>query len=152
MMQEAAPDLTREEKAMINRVLDLPNRRVRHVMVPMANVTSVRADMPMRDVLAICRDRNLTRHRRFDSKTRRVSLSMVNLEHILYSTELDPNKSAREYLQPALFLPEEMLLEEALRRMQHTGWRQAVVLGSNSRETGIISLQDVFKVIFGDVT
>ena len=39
VMQEAAPDLTREEKAMINRVLDLPNRRVRHVMVPMANVT-----------------------------------------------------------------------------------------------------------------
>jgi CBS domain containing-hemolysin-like protein len=36
--------------------------------------------------------------------------------------------------------------------MQQTGWRQAVVLGPNNREIGIISLQDVFKVIFGDVT
>jgi CBS domain containing-hemolysin-like protein len=77
---------------------------------------------------------------------------MVNLEHILYSTDIDPEKPVRDYLQPALFLPEEMLLEEALRRMQHTGWRQAVVLGPDKRETGIISLQDVFKVIFGDVT
>jgi CBS domain containing-hemolysin-like protein len=51
-----------------------------------------------------------------------------------------------------MFLPEEMLLEEALRRMQHTGRRQAVVTGPNNQESGIISLQDVFKVIFGDVT
>jgi putative hemolysin len=151
VMQEAAPDLTREEKVMINRVLDLPNRRVRHVMVPMTNVTSVQAETPMRQVLALCRDRNLTRLPAFDSKTRRVA-GVVNLEHILYLTELDPDKPAREYLQPAFFLREDLLLEEALRRMQHTGSRQAIVLGPDNRETGIISLQDVFKVIFGDVT
>jgi putative hemolysin len=151
VMQEAAPDLTREEKVMINRVLDLPNRRVRHVMVPMSNVTCVMADTPMRQALALCRDRNLTRVPAFDSRTKRVA-GMVNLEHILYSTDIDPEKPVRDYLQPALFLPEDMLLEEALRRMQHTGWRQAVVLGPNNQETGIISLQDVFKVIFGDVT
>jgi CBS domain containing-hemolysin-like protein len=151
VMQEAAPDLTREEKVMINRVLDLPNRRVRHVMVPMANVASVLPETPMRQVLALCRDRNLTRVPALDSQTRRVA-GVVNLAHILYLTDFDPDKPAREYLQPAFFLPEEMLLEEALRRMQHTGWRQAVVLGPDNRETGIISLQDVFKVIFGEVT
>jgi CBS domain containing-hemolysin-like protein len=36
--------------------------------------------------------------------------------------------------------------------MQHTGCRLAVVLGANHRETGIISLQDILKVIFGEVT
>lgn len=150
VMQEAAPDLTREEKAMINRVLDLPNRRVRHVMVPMANVTSVNTGTPMRQVLALCRDRNLTRVPAFDPQTGRVA-GVVNLERVLYLPDLDADKPARDYLQPAFFLPEELLLEEALRRMQHTGWRQAVVLGPDNRETGILSLQDVFKVIFGDV-
>jgi putative hemolysin len=151
VMQEAAPDLTKEEKVMINRVLDLPNRRVRHVMVPMAGVTSVLAETPMREVLALCRDRNLTRVPAFDSRTRRVA-GVVNLEHVLYLTDFDADKPAREYLQPAFFLQEDLLLETALRRMQHTGWRQAVVLGPDNRETGILSLQDVFKVIFGDVT
>jgi putative hemolysin len=150
VMQEAAPDLTREEKLMINRVLDLPNRRVRHVMVPMASVTVVPANAPMREVLAICRDRNFTRVPAFDPQTRRIA-GVVNLGHILYLTDFDPAKPAREYLQPALLLPEDLLLEAALRRMQHTGWRQAVVLGPDNRETGIISLHDVFKVIFGDV-
>ncbi len=123
-MQESAHDLTREEKAMINRVLDLPNRRVRHVMVPMANVTTVMAETPMRDVLTICRDRNLTRLPAFDPQTGRVA-GIINLEHILYLTDLNLAKPARDYLQAAAFLPEELLLESALRRMQHTGQRQA---------------------------
>jgi putative hemolysin len=151
VMQEAAPNLTREEKMMINRVLDLPNRRVRHVMVPMANVTVVPEDAPMREVLALCHERNLTRVPVFEIKTKRTA-GIVNLEHVLYLTDLDRGKLARDYLQPPMFLPEEMLLEEALRRMQHTGRRLAIVTGPNGRETGIISLQDVFKVIFGDVT
>ena len=37
IMQESAPSLTTEEKTMINRVLDLQNLRVRHVIVPLAN-------------------------------------------------------------------------------------------------------------------
>jgi CBS domain containing-hemolysin-like protein len=150
VMQESSPDLTREEKMMINRVLDLPNRRVRHVMVPMANVISVTTTTPMRDVLALCRARNLTRIPALDPRTKRAA-GIINLEYVLYSATIDLDKPARDYLQPALFLPEELLLEEALRRMQHTGWRQAVVVGADNHETGIISLQDVFKVIFGDV-
>jgi CBS domain containing-hemolysin-like protein len=150
MMHESAPDLTREEKMMINRVLDLPNRRVRHVMVPMSNVASVLSDTPMSQVLALCRDRNLTRLPAFEARSGRIA-GIVNLEHILYLADLDLNKPAREYLQAAAFLPEELLLEQALRRMQHTGSRLAVVTGPDNRETGIISLQDVFKVIFGDV-
>jgi CBS domain containing-hemolysin-like protein len=65
---------------------------------------------------------------------------------------MDSARPVRDYLQPAFFLPEDLHLEEALRRMQHTGWRQAVVLGPDRREAGIISLQDILKVIFGEVT
>jgi CBS domain containing-hemolysin-like protein len=43
-------------------------------------------------------------------------------------------------------------VEEGLRRLQHTGARMAVVLGRNNQEVGIITLQDVLKVIFGEVT
>jgi CBS domain containing-hemolysin-like protein len=151
IMQESAPGLTSEEKTMINRVLDLPNLRVRHVMVPLANMISVEASQPLERVLALCRDRGLTRVPVVDSSTKRIS-GVINLEHILYMDGLDKTKTAREYIQAAFFLPEELHLEEALRRMQKTGGRMAVVLGPDHRETGIISLQDILKVIFGEVT
>jgi putative hemolysin len=151
IMQESAPGLTSEEKTMINRVLDLPNLRVRHVMVPLANTIKVEATLPLFLVLGICRERGLTRVPVVDATTKRIN-GVINLEYILYLDELDTTKAAREYIQAPFFLPEELHLEEALRRMQHTGCRLAVVLGLDHRETGIISLQDILKVIFGEVT
>ena len=150
IMQESAPGLTSEEKSMINRVLDLPNLRVRHVMVPLANAVSAEDSLRVGGVLAICRERGLTRVPVRDSRTGRIS-GIVNLDHILYLEDLNLSKTAREYMQAAFFLPEELHLEEALHRMQRTGCRLAIVLGPNQLETGIISMQDILKVIFGEV-
>jgi CBS domain containing-hemolysin-like protein len=35
--------------------------------------------------------------------------------------------------------------------MQRSGQRLAIVLGRDRRETGILSLEDVLKIIFGEV-
>jgi CBS domain containing-hemolysin-like protein len=150
VMQEAAPNLTSEERAMINRVLDLPNLRVRHLMIPMANAATVTSDKTISEAIAVCRQRNLTRVPAFDARTKTIT-GIVNLEHILFAKDVDPTRPARDYLQPAFYLPEDLHVEEALRRMQQTGSRLAVVLGRDNRETGLITLQDVLKVIFGEV-
>lgn len=151
IMQESAPGLTSEEKIMINRVLDLQNLRVRHVMIPLANAVAVSAAMPLGKVLEICRKENLTRVPVADAGTNRIA-GIINLERTLYQSDLDPARPAREYSQAAFFLAEELRLEDALRRMQNSGARLAVVLGPNHQETGIISLQDILTVIFGEVT
>jgi CBS domain containing-hemolysin-like protein len=43
-------------------------------------------------------------------------------------------------------------LEVAMRRMQRGGQRLAIVLGRDRSEIGILSLQDVLKLIFGEVS
>jgi len=151
VMQDAAPSLTTEERAMINRVLDLPNLRVRHLMLPLANAITIADDRPMSEAIDLGRHLNLTRVPALDAHTRRIS-GIVNLEHALFSKDIDPAKPVRDYLQAVFYLPEDLHLEEALRRLQHTGARLAVVLGRDNREAGIITLQDVLKVIFGEVT
>ena len=47
---------------------------------------------------------------------------------------------------------EDVRLEEALRRMQRTRQRMAVVIGFDGRDLGIVSLRDILKSIFGEVT
>jgi CBS domain containing-hemolysin-like protein len=44
-----------------------------------------------------------------------------------------------------------MRLEIALRLMQRAGHRLAIVLGRDRAETGILSLEDILKVMFGEV-
>jgi CBS domain containing-hemolysin-like protein len=151
LMQNAAHDLTSEERFMITRVLDLQTTRVGRVMVPMSNVAYVEASSLMRAALDVCRDRGVTRIPVTDAKTRRI-IGVLNMDETLYREDLDQSKPARDYMRPAYFLPADVHLEEALRRMQRAGARLAVTLSPDQRELGIISLQDILKVIFGRVT
>lgn len=151
VMQESAQSLTSEERVMINRVLDLQNVRVRHITVPFSEVVTVTDETPMSEIVNLCRERNLTRMPVLRTETKRV-MGTMDIDAVLYREDLDLKKPASAYVRGALFLPEDLLLEEAMRRMQRTGDRLAIVLDREQRERGIVSLQDILKVIFGEVT
>ncbi|MDB6059456.1 MAG: Mg/Co transporter-like protein [Verrucomicrobiales bacterium] len=151
VMQESAQSLTSEERVMLNRVLDLQNVRVRNITVPFSEVVSVTDVTPMSAVVNLCRERNLTRMPVLRADNNRV-IGTMDMDAVLYREDLDVQKPASAYVRGALFLPEDLLLEEAMRRMQRTGDRLAIVLDREQRERGIVSLQDILKVIFGEVT
>jgi CBS domain containing-hemolysin-like protein len=151
-MQESAQALTSEERVMINRVLDLQNTTVRNLMAPMGKAVTVSAQTPIGEAMAMARDNKLARlpvWRRDEGRQRIVGI--LSLRAVVFRADLDLNKTAGEYVKPALYLDEETRLEEALKRMQRSGQRLAIVLGRDRLEVGILSLQDIFKVIFGEV-
>lgn len=153
VMQESAQTLTSEERTMINRVLDLQTLTVRQVMTPLMQVVTVSASLPVSQVLALCRERNLTRLpvREGRGSDPRVT-GLASLNSLLYRSDLDTARPVGDYVTPALFLDEDLRLEVALRRLQRGGQRLAIVLGRDQREIGVLSLQDVLKVVFGEVT
>ena len=152
VMQESAQGLTSEERAMINRVLDLQHLTVGHLTTPLPKVVTVETETAMNDVLRLCRQHHLTRLPvwRNEGNRRRIT-GVLSLKTLLYQIDFDPGKTAGHYLKPALYLNEETRLEEVLRRMQRSGQRLGIVLGRDQVELGIISLQDVLKFIFGEV-
>jgi putative hemolysin len=153
LMQESAQAFTSEERSMINRVLDLQSLTVRQAMKPLALAVSVAAPMPVSEALALCRERRFTRLPVWESregKPRIVGLLACNA--LLFQSELDPARSVRDFVRPALYLEEDLRLEVALRRMQRSGQRLAIVLGRDRREIGILSLQDVLQAAFGTVS
>lgn len=138
---------------MINRVLDLQNVALREISVPLTRATTVAGSLPMSEVLRICREQNLTRLpvREGEGGSGRV-IGLISLPTLLYGAELDPAKKAEDYIKPALFLNENLRLEEALRRLQRSGQRLAIVLSHDQREIGIVTIEDILKFIFGEVT
>jgi putative hemolysin len=153
VMQESEQNLTSDERTMINRVLELRHRTVGQVSRAMEMAVAVTTQTPMKDVLQLSKERNLTRFpvwQRDDGKRRIVGV--VSLKTLLYSEDLDPARTAGDYVKPALFLKEEMRLEEALRQFQRSGQRMAIVVGRDQREVGFVTLQNVLDVLFGEVT
>jgi CBS domain containing-hemolysin-like protein len=152
VMQESAQALTSEERAMVNRVLDLQNFTVRQIATPLAQAVAVEAQTPIRDVLALAREKKLSRLPVWETRDgRRRIAGLLALDVLLFRGDIDPGKSASAYMAPALFLDEGMRLEIALRLMQRAGHRLAIALGRDRGETGIVSLEDILKVMFGEV-
>jgi len=152
VMQESAQALTSDERAMVNRVLDLQNFTVRQVATPLAQTVAVEVQTPVRDVLALAREKRLSRLPVWETRDgRRRIAGLLALDVLLFREGLDVEKPVSAHMAPALFLDEGIRLEVALRLMQRAGHRLAIVLGRDRRETSIVSLEDILKVMFGEM-
>ena len=149
LLQESAPGLTPEERVMVNRVLDLRHISVGQIAVPMQKAVTVSIAAPISEVLRIARESGFTRLPVW--KNHHIA-GLISLRTSLYEAEADESKTAGDYLKPAMFLERDLRLETALRQMQRLGQHLAIVVGPDRREVGIVSLQDILKAIFGDVS
>jgi putative hemolysin len=152
VMQESGQALTSDERAMVNRVLDLQNFTVRQITTPLTQTVTVEAQTPIRDVLALAREKKLSRLPVWETRAgqRRIA-GLLALDELLFREDLDLQEPAAAHMVPALFVDEGLRLEVALRLMQRAGHRLAIVLGRDRGEIGIVSLEDILKVMFGEV-
>ena len=152
VMQESSQSLTSDERAMINRVLDLQNITVRQIAKPLAQAVTVEAETPLGDAFRLGRERRLWRLPVQETRDGLPRIAgLLPLGPLLFRDDLDLQKPAAAHMTPALFVNENVRLEVALRLMQRAGHRLAIVLARDGAETGVVSLEDILKVMFGEV-
>lgn len=151
-IEESAHSLSREEVAMINRILDLQNLRVRDLMTGMAKATTLPADGTVGDLLSVVRERRVSSVPLWKGRGRdRRVLGVVAVASLIYEAGHEPSHPLEALVQPALFVEMDAPLETALRAMQRGRQRFAVVLDRRRREVGVITLNDILGSMFGEV-
>jgi len=152
VMAEAAQALTGEEHAMVNRVLDLQNFTIAQITIPLERTVSVETQTTLRTALKQAQEKNLSRLPVWEKRDgRRRIAGLLDMNLLLYRDGVDLEKPAAEFMTPALFIDEDARLEIALRRMQRAGQRLAIVLSRDRREAGVAALEDILKLMFGEV-
>ena len=152
VMRESAPTFTSDEHTMINRILDLQDLTVRQVAVPLAKMVAVESQTPVAGALAFAREKKISRLPVWEMRdSRRRIGDLLFIGPLLFHDDLDLQKPASAYMSPAFYVNENVRLEIALRLMQRAGHRLAVVLAGDGRETGIVTLEDILKVMFGEI-
>ncbi len=152
VLQESEGAVTKDERAMINRVLDLHNRTLSEVMVPLEKVCKVDSITAVSDALELCRQRGFSRIPVCLNNGRRLRvLGIFSLRNSLYQSALDFSAKVTHVMRPTLYLKQDLKLEIALQRLQRSGHRMAVVVDAGGCDIGIITLQDVLDVIFSEV-
>ena len=151
LMEDSDDSLSDEERTMISQVLRLSERTLGQVAIPLNLSVTASADSLISSVVDLCRNHRIARVPiwKFGGGQRKV-VGVVTLKTSLYREDYDGNKPAGDYMQPALFLPADLKVEAALKRMQRSGQWLAIVTSESQKEAGIVALQDILKVVFSD--
>jgi CBS domain containing-hemolysin-like protein len=152
VMQESAQALTSDERVMINRVLDLQNFTVQQITTPLGQTVTLEMQTPVGEALKLAREKKFSRLPVWETRAGRPRIAgLLMVGPLLFRDDLDLQKPVAAHITPALFLNEDTRLEIALRRMRCAGERLAVVLARDGTEIGVVTLEDVLKVMFGEV-
>ena len=137
---------------MINRVLDLQNFTVRQIATPLAQIVTVEIRTPVGDALKLAREKNFSRLPVWETREGQHRIAgLLIIGPLLFRDDLDLQKPVAAHMTPAIFVSENMRLEIALRLMRRAGHRLAIVLARGRNETGVVSLEDILKVMFGEM-
>ena len=147
---EHAGVVAKGTRKMLHGVFDLGEVRVRDVMVPRTEVIGIEADTPFAEVLGIVAE---TRHSRFpvyEGDLDRV-VGVIHTKEILDYLDAPGDFSLRRLARPPLFVPEAKPIEALLQTFRRKHLHLAMVVDEYGGVDGIVTLEDIFEVIVGEI-
>jgi magnesium and cobalt transporter len=138
--------------AMLEGVLQVADMQARDIMIPRAQMVALEKNADLRTALGVVVESG---HSRFpvvgDSRDEVVGIVLAKdlLEHFLENPEGPFN--LREYLRPALFVPESMRLNVLLKNFRASRNHMAIVADEYGGTAGLVTIEDVLEQIVGEI-
>ena len=152
IMEDPAQSLTSEERGMIGRVFDLHTISIRQIAVPFNRLPLIQAGDSLAEALNRFRDGtlNILPVWNAEAQPRRIA-GFLALKRVIFERDLPRQSKVGDHLSPVFYLDENMRVHDALRRLQRTGQRMAIVLSKDRRELGVVTLEAILNALFGEV-
>jgi magnesium and cobalt transporter len=137
---------------MIEGVLQVPELRVRDIMIPRSQMIVIEQDMPLDQILPIL---ITTVHSRFPviGENKDEVLGILLAKDLLAYAFGNSKKpfNIREVLRSAVFVPESKRLDVLLQEFRRNRNHMAVVVDEYGGVTGLVTIEDVLEQIVGDI-
>jgi CBS domain containing-hemolysin-like protein len=142
-----AGELPAELSALLDRILDFPDRTAEHAMVPRARVDTVGADTPVAQVLTTMG----SGHTRYPvvGTTSDDLLGVIDL-HDLLSAQRD-GADAASCMREAVIVPTSLPLPQVVSRLVGASAEMALVVDEYGGFAGVITIEDIAEELVGDI-
>ncbi|MCZ7587119.1 MAG: hemolysin family protein [Deltaproteobacteria bacterium] len=140
-----------EASEMFLNVLDLDTTRAYEIMVPRTSLTAVPDDIAIPELIH-------TIHRSGHSRIPVYSGSVDSIVGLVYAKDVlrfwgrpDGDIELKALLREPYFVPESKPLDDLLRDFQARKVQIAIVVDEYGGTSGLVTLEDIFEVIVGDI-
>ena len=147
---EHAGVVAKGTRKMLHGVFDLGEVRVRDVMVPRTEVVGIDADTPFAEVLRTVAEARHSRFPVYEGGLDRV-VGVIHSKDILAYLERPGEFNLRRLARPPLFVPEAKPIEALLQTFRRKHLHLAMVVDEYGGVDGIVTLEDIFEVIVGEI-
>jgi len=141
-----------EALGMLEGVLDVSDLQVRDIMVPRAQMVIVRRDDPPARILPAVIESG---HSRFpvmdESRDDIVGILLAKDLLRLMAGAQRGRFDIREYMRPAVFVPESKRLNVLLKEFRRNRNHMAIVVDEYGGVSGLVTIEDVIEQIIGDI-
>jgi CBS domain containing-hemolysin-like protein len=143
--------IEREERALLQSIVDFGGTLVREVMTPRPDIVAVRSDATLHDLRALLAEQEYSR----------VPVYEDTLDHVLgfvYAKDMLRlwNSPADErvipaLLRPAHFIPETKRVADLLKDFQRQQVQSAIVVDEYGGTAGLVTIEDLLEEIVGEI-
>ncbi len=135
---------------LLENAFDFGELRLRDVMVTVDQVTCLDATKPWPENAAVIAKRRLSRYPLRDGPRGKM-IGLVHVKTILIDLLTGRTPDLRRDALKIPRVPQETLLEAALRRLQKSGEHMGIVVDEKGNEIGMFTLEDIVEELIGDI-
>src|ERR1700758_1530589 len=154
VLREAAERglLDSDALTMLEGVLEVGDLQVRDIMVPRAQMVFVRRDQPAARILPVVVESGHSRFPVMD-EDRDDIVGILLAKDLLRLTTAQARErfDIREYMRPAVFVPESKRLNVLLREFRRNRNHMAIVVDEYGGVSGLCTIEDVIEQIVGEI-
>jgi magnesium and cobalt transporter len=136
---------------MLEGVLEVGDIQVRDIMVPRAQMVCVRREDPANAILPIVVESGHSRFPVMDGDRDDIVGILLAKDLLRLSITAHERFDIREYMRPAVFVPESKRLNVLLKDFRRNRNHMAIVVDEYGGVSGLVTIEDVMEQIVGEI-
>ena len=137
------------EKILIKNILNLNNKSVEDVMVPRAEIVSIKKNQTMKEVLSIIENETHSRMPVYDNNLDNV-LGFLHIKDLLKNTT-DNNFELQSVVRDVLYVAPKSPILDLLKRMRFSRIHMGLVVDEFGGVDGLVTIEDLVEEIVGEI-
>ncbi|MBN1938019.1 MAG: HlyC/CorC family transporter [Candidatus Aminicenantes bacterium] len=139
------------EDALLRNIVEFGDTVVREVMTPRVDMVCIRRDATIQKLRNLIIAEKYSRIPVYRDRIDGVEGIVMAKDLLAFSETEFGAASIDPLVRPAVFVPESMELTDLLRELQKVKQKMAIVIDEHGGVTGLVSMEDVFEVIVGEI-
>ena len=143
--------LKEDERKMVRSILGFSDTLSREIMIPRIDMTAIDVDVTLREAAATVLSSGHSRLPVYEDEIDNIIGVIYAKDLLKIYSENPEDQVLKEFLRPALFVPESKKAGELLSEMQSSGIHMVIVVDEYGGTSGIVSMEDIVEEIVGEI-